>query len=261
MQKTKKGIEYKVVGSGSPTLVFVHGWCCNTSYWDEQVPYLSKKYQTVTLNLAGHGGSDLAREVMTMQEFGDDVASVINEMNLEESVLIGHSLGGIIILETAPLCYNKPIGLVGVDALRYFEGEMSQEIVNSQLQAMREDFPKGLAASIEGLFHEKDSPEFRERCLFDMSRFSPKLGLNIIKEHFDYLVDKNYLATLDNIKGIPITVIARDVEIPQAHIETNRRYNPAFQAKIIPESGHFLQMSHPEEFNRLLDESVREFIN
>ena len=51
------GIHAASVGSG-PTLVFVHGWTCDSSSWDGQVPAFSGDYRVITLDLPGHGRSD-----------------------------------------------------------------------------------------------------------------------------------------------------------------------------------------------------------
>ena len=44
-------------GSGKATVVLVHGWTCDSSSWDAQVPVLSKHYRVITLDLPGHGRS------------------------------------------------------------------------------------------------------------------------------------------------------------------------------------------------------------
>src|SRR5687768_8178230 len=95
-------ISYEVYGSGkSPTLVFVHGWSCDRSYWDAQRIPLSKQYQIVTLDLAGHGQSGMGREAWTIASYGEDVAAVVKELDLEDAILIGHSMGGDVIVEAA----------------------------------------------------------------------------------------------------------------------------------------------------------------
>ena len=48
-------ISYQVTGKGLPALVFVHGWCCDKSYWDPQVRYFAADHQVITVDLAGHG--------------------------------------------------------------------------------------------------------------------------------------------------------------------------------------------------------------
>ncbi len=55
-------IAYTVRGSGSPALVFIHGWMCDQSFWDAQVEPFSEFHTVVTIDLAGHGLSGMERE-------------------------------------------------------------------------------------------------------------------------------------------------------------------------------------------------------
>ena len=48
-------IHWSSTGSGSKTLIFVHGWTCDDSSWRSQVPVVSKEYRVITLDLPGHG--------------------------------------------------------------------------------------------------------------------------------------------------------------------------------------------------------------
>src|SRR6185295_1682740 len=59
-------VQYRVYGSGEPALVLIHGWSCDSNYWREQVPQFKKKYTIVTVDLAGHGGTDGARSEWSM---------------------------------------------------------------------------------------------------------------------------------------------------------------------------------------------------
>ena len=87
-------IRYEFRGKGEPTLIFVHGWCCDRSYWREQLPYFAEKHRVVAIDLAGHGESGLNRKAWTLDAFGDDVAAVAAKLSLKQMVLIGHSVGG-----------------------------------------------------------------------------------------------------------------------------------------------------------------------
>ena len=54
-------ITYTVHRIAAPSLVLVHGWMCDQSYWDEQVPVLAEAFGVVTVDLAGHGASGVNR--------------------------------------------------------------------------------------------------------------------------------------------------------------------------------------------------------
>jgi pimeloyl-ACP methyl ester carboxylesterase len=114
-------IAYEVRGEGEPALVFIHGWCCDRSYWEEQTPHFAEKYKVVAIDLAGHGESGLDRKEWTMKAFGEDVVAVVNKLNLEQAILVGHSMGGFVILEASSLMPKRVIGLVGADTLGDFE--------------------------------------------------------------------------------------------------------------------------------------------
>ena len=90
-------VAYEVFGVGPQTLVFVHGWSCDRSYWNAQIEPLSRNYQVVTLDLAGHGESGLSRNSWTIAGFGSDVAAVVTDLDTDCVVLIGHSMGGDVI--------------------------------------------------------------------------------------------------------------------------------------------------------------------
>ena len=111
-------IHYDVQGNGPPALLFVHGWCCDHHVWDGQVDHFAPHYTVVRPDLAGHGASGRDRAHWTMEAFGGDVAAVVEQLGLDQVVLIGHSMGGAVIVEAARRLPDAVIGLVGADTWR-----------------------------------------------------------------------------------------------------------------------------------------------
>ena len=95
--------------------MFVHGVCCDGRFWDGQVNHFAPHYTVVRLDLAGHGTSGRDRPQWTMSAFGQDVVAVVEQLRLAQVVLIGHSMGGAVIVEAARRLPTAVIGLVGVD--------------------------------------------------------------------------------------------------------------------------------------------------
>src|ERR1700730_19336872 len=87
-------IHYDVNGTGSPALVFVHGWVCDRHYWDGQAAPFAPRHTIVRLDLAGHGASGRNRVRWTVPAFGQDVAAVIKNLGLKKVVLNGPSMAG-----------------------------------------------------------------------------------------------------------------------------------------------------------------------
>ena len=92
-------IAYETHGAGELALVFIHGWSCDRAYWREQLPHFAEDYKVVAIDLAGHGASGDERESYSMENFGADVAAVVDHLGLERVVLIGHSMGGLVIVD------------------------------------------------------------------------------------------------------------------------------------------------------------------
>ena len=83
----------------SDVVVFVHGWACNTTYWNPQVNHLLGRRTVVVYDQRGHGESRLGRARPTLEVLARDLEAVLAAVVPpgRKAVLIGHSLGGITI--------------------------------------------------------------------------------------------------------------------------------------------------------------------
>ena len=96
MVKTKDGVEifYKDWGQGQP-IVFHHGWPLSSDDWDAQMMFFVEKgFRVVAHDRRGHGRSSQASAHNDMDGYADDLAAVIEALDLRDAVLIGHSTGG-----------------------------------------------------------------------------------------------------------------------------------------------------------------------
>jgi len=91
-------IKYEVSGMGDKSLVFVHCWCCDRSYFENQIGFLSRDYKVVAIDLAGYGSSGMNCDEWTVSAYANDVAAVVNKLGLKDVVLIGHSMGGMVVM-------------------------------------------------------------------------------------------------------------------------------------------------------------------
>ena len=249
-------ISFQVKGSGTPALVFVHGWCCDKSYWDAQVAHFSKKHKVVAIDLAGHGESGLGRKVWTMAAFGEDVVAVADKLGLDRMVLIGHSMGGAVILEAARRMPERVIGLVGADTFNNVEVNFTQDQVDEWFAPFRADFATATANLVRTMFTPASDSALVEKIAADMSAAPAEVGLGAFEESLDFH-NNEITQALREVKA-PVRCI--NSEKYPTNVEAGRRHASSFEAVFMSNVGHFVMIEDPETFNRLLEEAVAEFV-
>ncbi|KJK21833.1 hypothetical protein UB46_25185 [Burkholderiaceae bacterium 16] len=85
---------YKDWGTGSP-VVFSHGWPLNADAWDAQMLYLVQKgFRVIAHDRRGHGRSDQPAQGNNMDTYADDLAALLDALDIKGATLVGHSTGG-----------------------------------------------------------------------------------------------------------------------------------------------------------------------
>ena len=242
-------ISYDKQGKGKPALVFVHGWCCDKSYWKFQVSHFSKQHEVITIDLAGHGESGLNRQNWTIETFGNDVVAVIEKLDLDQVILIGHSMGGPINIETAQQIPKRVIGLVGVDTYHNFEDLYTPEQVDGFLSSFKTDFVETSSNFVRSMFPPKADSTLVKQIVTDMSSAPPEVAISALQGLFTYNQE-------EALKEVQIPIYCINSDRYSTNVEVGQRHALSFELKLMPGIGHFVMMEDPEKFNQLLTETV-----
>lgn len=246
-------ISYDVKGKGDVALVFVHGWCCDKTYWKYQVPEFSKNYKVVTLDLAGHGKSTLGRKEYSINSFGMDVANVAKKLGLNRMILIGHSMGGMVIAEASTVLKDKVVGLIGVDTYQDLSRKYSKEEYEQFMEPFKKDFQSTTYNWVTTMFPENADTNLVKAIATDMSEAPSEVGLGAWNGMMNW-EPENFFNT------VSVPMVSINADLWPTNLEANKNLVPSYQLKMMPGYGHFIQQENPEEFNKLLKETINEII-
>jgi pimeloyl-ACP methyl ester carboxylesterase len=253
---TTDGVElpYVVSGDSEATVVLVHCWMCERSFWDAQIPALQDDYRVIALDLPGHGEGGDGRDNWSIAGYGEDVSGLITHLGLERVVLVGHSMGGPVSLRAAALAGDSVVGIVAVDTLHDADFDFDQPMVVQMFAAFEGDFREVCTDFVNQMFVEEGVDEIVDKVR--------RVGCEDSNAEAGRALMRDFAAldfpTLFREAGVPIRAI--NAAGPNAtQVETNRKYAD-FDAVYMEDVGHYLHMTRPEEFNRLLLETLNQML-
>ena len=169
-------IRYRVYGSGEPAIVFIHGWSCDSGYWDTELNEFAARNTVITVDLAGHGESAAKqRKDWSIANFGADVAAAVKDSGNQRVVLVGSSMGGPVALEAARRLPGQVVGIVGVDTFRELATPFPPEQFEPLLARMRTDFATTVGGYVgEHFFTERTDPILKKWIVEDMAAAPPR---------------------------------------------------------------------------------------
>ncbi len=259
---TKDGtnIFYKDWGTGQP-VVFSHGWPLNADAWDDQTFFVaSNGYRAIAHDRRGHGRSSQPWDGNDMDTYADDLAALIETLDLKNAVLVGHSTGGgevtryigrhgtsrvakAMLVDAIPPLMLKTEANPGGMPIEAFDQ------LRAALSADRSQFYKDLSAP----FYNANRPGSKvSQGIRDMFwLWSMQVGL---KAAFDCIKVFSETDLTEDLKkfDIPTLIIHGDddqiVPIGDSALLSSKIVKGA-TLKIYPGAPHGLMSTHKEQFN------------
>jgi pimeloyl-ACP methyl ester carboxylesterase len=229
-------------GEGPHTVILVHGWTCDDTTWESQVPALAKDYRVLTIDLPGHGKSGAPKDgKLSMDLFARAIESVRREANAERVVLVGHSMGTPVVVQYARLFPRHVSAMVFVDGV--------VRIPNmgpiARLPGLLVALPALRKAMIRrGTFSSSTTPDTRKHILSMMMGTPAATAVGAMNATFDPAIWKGDVVT-QPVLGL----YAERFRHNRAYMKT---HFPNLEYVEIAGTGHFPMLEKPDEFNRLL---------
>jgi pimeloyl-ACP methyl ester carboxylesterase len=233
-------------GKGPRTVILVHGWTCDDTTWESQVPALETDYRVLTLDLPGHGKSGAPKDgKLSMDLFARAVESVRREANAERVVLVGHSMGTPVIVQYARLYPQHVAAMVFVDGLVAMGNIAPAGGPPPGERMAGPDGAKAREAMIRGMFSASTTPDMQKHILSMMMGAPEATAVGAMNATFDPAIWKSDVFTQ------PVLGLYAD-KSGLGNREYMKTRFPNLEYVEIAGTGHFLMLEKPAEFNRLL---------
>ena len=236
-------------GAGDLAVVFVHAFGGNTTHWSAQLKHLRKKRRAVALDLRGHGLSQPPADGdYRMESLAGDIDAVVNNIGLHRFVLVGHSMGGSVVIAYAGLHPERVAGLVLVDTgnpKQIPEGQKREYIRALESDAytgvMESYFEEILAGSTSGV---------RKKIMGEIRNMPKEVAVPLVKEQLRF----DPLSALSRYHGPRLAIVTPANDMPYSL----HNLIPDFPHVVMTGTSHWLQLDKPEEFNYILDKFLND---
>ncbi len=173
-----KKIFYRTAGKGK-TLLLLHGFLENQNIWNHYREMLSKDFKVITLDLPGHGQSEMLGETHSMEQMAQVAMHLLELLQINEFVVVGHSMGGYVSLALADMFPQscKGFGLFHSHAL----ADSTEAKINRgrAINVVRENHKDFISGFIPDLFALKNQEIYQKeiKALQEESRLMEKEGI------------------------------------------------------------------------------------
>jgi len=242
-----KRIFFEEEGVGE-SLVMVHGAGQDTLSWRFNVPFFSRYYRCIAVDLPGHGKSYLttAYPIRRTEEFAEFVAEFLQAMGIARTILMGHSMSGAICLMVAANHPEMVKGVVCVDGAGYTaKGTVSY---NDAILDMAELNPtEWFESNFRTLCGPNTSKERIEEIAFDVRKCAPEVAISDLRA-FSSLDMRPLLGRI----RCPVVLVAGEYDwsVRPASVErTGQELQCPKELVFLQGVGHFPHTEQPEIFN------------
>jgi pimeloyl-ACP methyl ester carboxylesterase len=238
-------LAYDDIGAGDPALVFIHGWCCDRSYFAPQVEHFSATHRVIAVDQRGHGKSAAASDGdYAVGSLANDAADLIRALGLDRPVVIGHSLGGCVALQLAAAHPAAVRGVVMVDP--------APIVLSDALRGLFATLPdlvgtvEGRKAFVGGMFAPSDDAERKARIVDGMSAMPDGIAVAALMGVGSWDGTSALAACavpIVSIGSLAPTNEAAALKSHCGHIEIGQTVG----------AGHFNQLEVPEQVNAMIE--------
>ncbi|WP_329791600.1 alpha/beta hydrolase [Lentzea sp. DG1S-22] len=239
--------------AGGQTVVLAHGFGCDQNMWRLIVPALARRHRVVLFDYVGSGGSDLSswteERYSRLEGYAQDIVDICEELDLEQVVLVGHSVSAMIGVLAARMAPQRIGSLVMVapspcyiDDADY-RGGFTAEDIDELLAALESNYLGWSSAMAPVIMGNPERPELGQELTNSFCATDPDIARVFARTTF--LSDSR--ADLADVT-VPTLVLecAKDVIAPREVGAFVHAAIPSSRLVTLDATGHCPQLSAPE---------------
>ena len=243
-------LAYEERGAGKPAFVFVHGWTCDRSFFAPQAEHFALRHRVVSVDLRGHGESDKPQGPYPIAAYADDIAYVIEQLGLSKPVAVGHSMGGIAVLQLAAAHPDRVAAIVMVDPAPFV-------------------FPPEFRAGLESMVAAIEAGNQEPRRQFITNQmFLPTSDRRLVEDVLAVMMAAPSHVAANTMRGVLAfngPDVAARCKVPALHLAATPLNPPHLMSQWLPAvvngwtvgAGHFNQLEVPGQVNAMIEGFLR----
>ena len=250
----EKKIVYRSIGTGKPVML-VHGFGEDGNVWNNQIAFLKDNWHLLIPDLPGSGKSELIRD-MSMEGMAEVLHSIIHEESIDQCTVIGHSMGGYVVLALVENYWNHVNAFGLFHSTAYADSDEKKEVRKKGIEFIKEHGAfEFLKTSTPNLF----SPNSKEQNASLIKEFINGLygfsGEALIAYYQAMMQRPDRTNVLKETKK-PVLIIAGEYDnaVPLADILKQCHLPEMSDFHILKKSGHLGMLEEAETSNRILEE-------
>ena len=242
------------IGNGTP-LVLIHGFLGSSEMWSPQINFFKDNFRVIVPALPGFGKSRDIRSCDTIECMAKSILNFLENKQIKNFNLLGHSMGGMIVQEMAKIAGDKILKLVcyGTGPRGNIPGRF--ETIDQSRKKLKINGLKDTAYRIaKTWFIEEEKAKYFYLCEDAGKQTSIEATDNGL------VAMKNWdgVENLKNIKNETLIVWGdKDKAYNFDQVETLNNYIPNSDLKIIKGCSHNVHLEKPDEFNRVVEEFLK----
>jgi pimeloyl-ACP methyl ester carboxylesterase len=252
-------LHYSDVGSGGRTLVLLHGYLESLDIWEEFAGRLAHAgYRVVSLDLPGHGISEVIGESHSMEFLAGVVAGLLDKLGILQAVLIGHSMGGDVAQAFAECCPERLQALVLFHSTPDADSEEKKEDRRREIAIVRAGRKEMLSQVLPG---QRYAPENRKRMAEEIEAAALQVMLTedegIVALLSGMIERKDQNEMLSKLSVPQLFIFGRhDGLIPPERVEAVIARHPQARVAWLEHSGHMGFLEEPAESLKIIEAFV-----